>query len=175
MIIFKPTSGFLKKTDLDFKIINTIFNTFISTPRKVTIKVECARSNYSAFYFVGKRIAINTRQGTSLRYVISTLLHEIRHYFQIANFRDHIQYHFPSYNAYYNSPEERDARKFEKLTREVCKIYTEFKSIETKIKLLDLDNFPTFSKATTQILPEEIPESPPIEEVKELNDNELRL
>ena len=72
------------------------------------------------------------------RYVFSTILHELRHGFQENVFRFHALAKFSSYNAYYNSEEERDARKQEKLTTEVIRIYDSFKKAEEKFERFNL-------------------------------------
>jgi hypothetical protein len=72
------------------------------------------------------------------RYTFSCILHELRHAFQEYIFNFTYVARFASYNAYYNSKEERDARKQEKLTTEVMKIYDAFKSAEEKFERFDL-------------------------------------
>jgi hypothetical protein len=52
-----------------------------------------------------------------------------------------IDFNYTSYWNYYSSPEEKDARKFEKLATEVCKIYKQYKIIEEKFKKYNLDIF----------------------------------
>ena len=72
------------------------------------------------------------------RYIFGSILHELRHAFQEYIFNFTTVARFASYNAYYNSKEERDARKQEKLTTEVMKIYDNFKKAEKKFKRFNL-------------------------------------
>ena len=72
------------------------------------------------------------------RYVVGSILHELRHAFQEYVFGFCTVARFTSYNAYYKSLEERDARKQEKLTTEVIKIYDNFKKAEEKFKRFNL-------------------------------------
>jgi hypothetical protein len=45
---------------------------------------------------------------------------------------------FSSYTAYYNSTEERDARKQEKLTSEILKIYDNYEKAQEKFERFNL-------------------------------------
>ena len=72
------------------------------------------------------------------RYVFVSILHELRHAFQEYIFKFTTIARFASYNAYYNSKEEKDARKQEKLTTEVMKIYDTFKKAEEKFERFNL-------------------------------------
>ena len=72
------------------------------------------------------------------RYVFGSILHELRHAFQEYVFNFTTVARFASYNAYYNSKEEKDARKQEKLTTEVMSIYDSFKKAEEKFERFNL-------------------------------------
>ncbi len=72
------------------------------------------------------------------RYVFGSILHELRHAFQEYVFNFTTVARFASYNAYYNSKEEKDARKQEKLTTEVMSIYDSFKNAEEKFERFNL-------------------------------------
>lgn len=140
MIILQPSAGFIKATRLDFKLLTFILSRFIKIHSKVVIKIYKSKQDWSEFWPDDKIINIDLKQGTSLRYVVSTLLHELRHYNQVKVFKS-IRFNYDSYNDYYNSAEERDARKFEKLATDVCKIYNGYKSIEDKFKEFKFDSF----------------------------------
>ena len=71
------------------------------------------------------------KHNINMRYVISTILHEIRHILQYTLHHTNMQSSFKSYREYYNSKEERDARRFEKLTTTVMRTYKALE--ETKI------------------------------------------
>jgi len=141
MLVLSPSPGIIKDTKLDYDLISFILSQFITVKRKVYLKVEKSKTTYSCCYPDEKLIQIDLKQGTSLKYVIATLLHEVRHYIQIKHFNSKIQFKYASYNDYYNSAEEKDARKYEKLTTEVCKIYTNYQIIKRKFLELDLDTF----------------------------------
>ena len=141
MIKFKPTSGIVKVTNLDYDLISFIFSRFIKLNRRVTLRVERSKRSYSYYYDKRKVICINTNEGTSLKFITSTLLHEVRHCMQLRQECNDIDFNYTSYWNYYSSPEEKDARRFEKLATEVCKIYKQYKIIESKFKKYDLDSF----------------------------------
>lgn len=141
MIALKPTNGIIKTTNLDYDLISFILSRFIKLKRRISLRVEKSKRNYSYYYDRNKVICINTNEGTSLKFIIATLLHEIRHCMQLRQKCNNIDFSYTSYWNYYSSPEERDARRFERLTAEVCKIYKQYKIIEKKFKKYDLDSF----------------------------------
>ena len=141
MIKFKPTNGIIKITNHDYDLISFILNRFIKLKRKVTLRVERSKRSYSYYYDKRKVICINTNEGTSLKFIVSTLLHEVRHCMQLRQECNDIEFNYTSYWNYYSSPEERDARRFEKLATEVCKIYKQYKIIEHKFTKYNLDSF----------------------------------
>jgi predicted RNase H-like nuclease (RuvC/YqgF family) len=135
MIKLIPSTGIVKVTGIDFKLVESIINCFIDIPQRLTLKVERNQASWSGYWVDSKKIKIDLSQGTSLKYVISTLLHEIRHAEQLANKR-RISFDYQSYKQYYDSPEEKDARNFEKLTTDVCSIYRRFEALNTKYSTL---------------------------------------
>lgn len=140
MLVLKPSVGIIKATKLDFSLINFILNHFLKVKWRTPIKVEKCRNNWSGYWPDEKLIRIDLKQGTSLKYIIATLLHEIRHVKQVKEVKG-IRFNYSNYTEYYNSPEEKDARKFEKLTSDVCKIYNSFKCIEEKYAKFNFDSF----------------------------------
>jgi hypothetical protein len=140
MIVLSPSQGIIKDTKLDYDLISFILSQFIIVKRKTVLRVEKCRDAYSCFFPDEKLIKIDLKQGTSLKYIISTLLHEIRHFIQVKQFNS-LRFSYKNYDEYYNSAEERDARKFEKLTTEVCKIYNNYQIIKRKFLELDLNSF----------------------------------
>jgi hypothetical protein len=141
MIILKPTRGIVKITKLDYDLISFILSRFVITKQKVSIRIEKSRYSFSYYCDNRKIICLNTDEGTSLRFTINTLLHEIRHYMQMRQKCDSKDNEYTSYWSYYSSPKEKDARKFEKITTEICKIYNQYKIIEEKFKRYELDYF----------------------------------
>lgn len=140
MLVLKPSSGIVKATKLDFNLIASILNQFLKVKWHTHIKVEKCRDNWSGYWPDERLIRIDLKQGTSLKYIISTLLHEIRHVKQVKEIKG-IRFNYSNYTEYYNSPEEKDARKFEKLAVDVCKIYDSYKSIEEKYAKFNFDSF----------------------------------
>lgn len=140
MIILQPSAGFVKATELDFKLLTFILSRFIRTRSRVVVKIHKSKERWSEFWPESKVIKIDLKQGTSLKYVVATLLHELRHYNQVRVFKS-IRFNYDTYNEYYNSAEERDARKFEKLATDVCRIYNSYKSIEGKFIKFKFDSW----------------------------------
>lgn len=137
MIRLVPSMGIVKDTKIDFKLVELIINQFLDIPQSLTLKVEKNQSSWSGYWSQQKKIKINLGEGTSLKYVISTLLHEIRHAEQKANYKN-ISFIYKNYTHYYNSPEEKDARRFERLTTDVCNIYNGLQSVKNKYSSLCL-------------------------------------
>lgn len=141
MIILNPSPAIAKETKLDFNLISFILSQFVKTKRKVNISIQKSKTNYSAFYVGLDIIKLNLKENNTTKYYIQTLLHEIRHYLQVKNVKKKLLFEYDNYIDYYCSPEEKDARNFEKLATDVCKIYNCYKNINLKIKELKLDSF----------------------------------
>ena len=73
------------------------------------------------------------------KYLISSLLHEVRHciQFNIFGYWNHLV-HFKNWKEYYYLKEEIDARKMERLTTEVIKIYDSSTKLNETFKSLEL-------------------------------------
>lgn len=140
MLVLKPSPGIAKATKLDFNLINFILNRFLKVKWRTPIKVQICKQHWSEYWSDEKIIKIDIKQGTSLKYIISTLLHEIRHVKQVKEVKN-IRFDYENYNEYYNSPEEKDARQYEKLAADVCRIYNGYKSIEEKYAKFKFDSF----------------------------------
>ena len=145
MIKFLPTKRITKETNIDFNLLSKICTSIFEKgfDRKLNIKCKIWKSNVkeqSTMECTKGRSHFTMRLDTEgdRRYVFSTILHELRHGFQENVFRFHALAKFSSYNAYYNSEEERDARKQEKLTTEVIRIYDSFKRAEEKFERFNL-------------------------------------
>ena len=146
MINFIPSKGILKETEIDFDLLGDICTKIFEAGfnRKIYVDVKVWKSRVKEQSTM-ERISRGLRtykmdldtEG-SRRYTFSSILHELRHAFQEYIFNFTYVARFASYNAYYNSKEERDARKQEKLTTEVMKIYDAFKSAEEKFERFDL-------------------------------------
>ncbi len=140
MLKLKPTIGIAKRTGVDFDLLSFIISRVYNIREDVIIYVKMTKMNVHAAYFHGQdTVKIYVKENCSLRYIIGCLLHEIRHHFQFQIKEFNTVYR--SYREYFNSPEEVDARKCEKLTTAVCKIYNTFKVIEKKKEDLGIDYF----------------------------------
>lgn len=137
MITFIPSKRLLIHTNIDYVLLGLIFTCFLRTSISGSFKLERARLDWSGFWPEDNIIRIDTKQGTSLQYVVSTILHEIRHAIQFKNDAA-IKYEYNSYDEYYNSPEECDARSFESLTQPVCDIYKMFEAVSKKKQICDV-------------------------------------
>tara|TARA_R100000664_G_C2688622_1_gene93633 strand:- start:10 stop:462 length:453 start_codon:yes stop_codon:yes gene_type:complete len=146
MIKFLPSTGIINDTKIDFDLLGTICSNIFEKgfERRINIEVviwkskvkeqsTMERTSRSMRYY-----KMNLDTSGNRRYIFGTILHELRHAFQeyVFNFT-HIA-RFATYNAYYNSQEERDARKQEKLTTELIKIYDSFKKAEEKFERFNL-------------------------------------
>jgi hypothetical protein len=141
MIILKPTNGLINSTGIDYDLVTFILGRFVRLVKKATIRVERSKKNYSYYDDGCRSIFIDIKNECSLKYIISTILHEVRHFMQLRQKNNNLDYVYSSYNNYYSSPEEKDARKYEKVATEVCRIYNQHKKIEEKFKKYNLDSF----------------------------------
>lgn len=137
MITFIPSKRLLTHTNIDYALLSLIFTCFLRTSISGSFKLERARLDWSGFWPDDNIIRIDTKQGTSLQYIVSTILHEIRHAIQLKN-NIAIKYEYNSYDEYYNSIEECDARSFENLTQPVCDIYNMFEALSKKKQICDV-------------------------------------
>ena len=146
MIKFYPTKRIIKETKLDFDLLGKICTDVFEKGFERKLNIECKvwkskvkeqstmdRTSRSMRYYT---MELDTEG--SRRYVFGSILHELRHAFQEYIFNFTAIARFASYNAYYNSKEEKDARKQEKLTTEVMKIYDTFKKAEEKFERFNL-------------------------------------
>ena len=120
MITFLPTRRVIKETDIDFDLLGRICTNIFEKGfnKKLSIKCKVWKSNVKEQSTMEctkgrSHFTMNLDTEGNKRYVFSTILHELRHGFQENIFRYHTLARFSSYNAYYNSKEEKDARKQE--------------------------------------------------------------
>jgi len=145
MIKFYPSKRIIKETKLDFELLGKICTDIFERGFDKKINIECKvwkskvkeqstmeRTKGRCHYLMDLDTEGNRR------YVFGSILHELRHAFQEYVFNFTTVARFASYSAYYNSKEEKDARKQEKLTTEVMKIYDNFKKAEKKFKRFNL-------------------------------------
>lgn len=141
MIILKPSRTVEKLTGLDFDVINHILSHLYPSKSRKVIHVVKSRYDFSYFSPTPLEIGLELDIDLSLRFIIGTILHEYRHFIQYHTLKTNALFvEYDSYTEYWQSPEECDARKYEKLTTHVCKVYKELIAINEKIKTLKLDN-----------------------------------
>jgi len=145
MIKFFPSRRVQKDTGLDFDLLGNICSEIFNKGFKKNITLWCKihKSRQPETSTVEKLdekclYQINLDIEGEKRYFIGTILHELRHAFQLGIFKYNVVARFSSYKAYYNSTEEKDARKQEKLTSEIVKIYDNYKKAEEKFKRFNL-------------------------------------
>ena len=145
MIKFFPSTRIEKETGIDFKLLGKICTDVFEKgfERKINVysKVWKSREKETSMMEVTKGktgFTMHLDTEGNRRYVFGSILHELRHAFQEGIFKFTVVARFASYNAYYKSLEERDARKQEKLTIEIIKIYDNYKKIEQKFEAFNL-------------------------------------
>lgn len=145
MIRFFPSKRIKKETDIDFELLGKICTDIFERGfgRKINIECKVWKSKVKEQSTMERtkgrcHYVMDLDTEGNRRYVFGSILHELRHAFQEYVFNFTTVARFASYNAYYNSKEEKDARKQEKLTTEVMKIYDNFKKAEKKFKRFNL-------------------------------------
>ena len=145
MIRFLPSRRVQKDTNLDFELLGNICSEiFIKGFKKhltFFVKIHKSRDKRtSTLEQLDEKCLyqINLDIEGEKRYLIGTILHELRHAFQLGIFKYNVIARFSSYNAYYKSTEEKDARKQEKLATEIVRIYDNYKKAEEKFKRFNL-------------------------------------
>ena len=140
MILLLPSKTIRQKTGIDFDLLTHILSYFIQTDQTVAIYVYKSKTDISWFYPEEQiiSVALSNRE-KDMRYIITVILHELRHYIQATQFDSVFAPDYSSFNQYYNSPEEKDARAFEKISSEVYNIYKLYNKIDTKLNKISLN------------------------------------
>tara|TARA_R110002020_G_scaffold444875_2_gene656551 strand:+ start:820 stop:1272 length:453 start_codon:yes stop_codon:yes gene_type:complete len=146
MIKLIASQGVVKKTELNYETLGNICTQIFRTGFKKDLKLKCIihKSRTEGLSCIEKisrgryKISLDTKGDTNKRYYIGTILHELRHAIQDEIFKFRIVAKFSTYNAYYNSLEEKDARKQERLTTEVMKIYDNYEKAQEKFVKFNL-------------------------------------
>jgi hypothetical protein len=145
MIKLFPSRRVKTETGIDFKLLEKICTDVFEQgfDRKLNIYCKVWKSREKETSTMERtsgrcHFTMNLDIHGNKRYLFGCILHELRHAFQEYVFNFTTVARFTSYNAYYKSLEERDARKQEKLTTEVIKIYDNFKKAEEKFKRFNL-------------------------------------
>ena len=145
MIRFFPSKRIKKETDIDFELLGKICTDIFERGfgRKINIECKVWKSKVKEQSTMERtkgrcHYVMDLDTEGNRRYVFGSILHELRHAFQEYVFNFTTVARFASYNAYYNSKEEKDARKQERLTTEIMKIYDNFKKAERKFERFNL-------------------------------------
>ena len=145
MIRFFPSKRIKKETDIDFELLGKICTDIFEKGfgRKINIECKVWKSRVKEQSTMERtkgrcHYVMDLDTEGNRRYVFGSILHELRHAFQEYVFNFTTVARFASYNAYYNSKEEKDARKQERLTTEIMKIYETFKKAEEKFERFNL-------------------------------------
>ena len=145
MIKFFPSRRVEKDTGLDFNLLGRIFSEIFNSGFEKDLvywcKVHKSRDERtSTLERLDEKCLyqINLDVDGNRRYIIGSILHELRHAFQQTIFNYEVVARFSSYRAYYNSTEEKDARKQEKLTSEILKVYDNYQKAQEKFERFNL-------------------------------------
>ena len=145
MIKFLPSRRVQKDTNLNFELLSNICSEIFTKGFKkhLTFYVKVHKSRDKKTSTLEKLdekclYQINLDVEGNRRYIIGCILHELRHAFQQSIFKYNVVARFSSYTAYYNSTEEKDARKQEKLTSEIVKIYDNYEKAQEKFERFNL-------------------------------------
>jgi hypothetical protein len=145
MIRFFPSKRIKRETDIDFELLGKICTDIFERGfgRKINIECKVWKSKVKEQSTMERtkgrcHYVMDLDTEGNRRYVFGSILHELRHAFQEYVFNFTTVARFASYNAYYNSKEEKDARKQERLTTEIMKIYDTFKKAEEKFERFNL-------------------------------------
>lgn len=133
MIILIPSASIAKEIDLDFKILSEVLSLGKIYKRKTVFKLKKSRRLYSYCFPANKERTIYiSKDHFAPKTAIATILHEIRHFIQYKEFKYYGE-DFTDFKKYYNSPEEKDARDFEKIYKEVYAVYSSLILMRDKI------------------------------------------
>ena len=130
MITLLPSIGVKKLTGINYDtlewVIDKVLTANLGKSFNYNITIHKSRVKETSYVWLENRsrnFKIYLDCSGDMRYSISTILHEIRHILQHQFFKTSMACAFSTYKEYYNSAEERDARKFEKLTTSVLHTY----------------------------------------------------
>ena len=146
MILLTPSRNLKKETNIDYNVLEKILTIVLEHNHKkkihLNVKIYKSRSSgTSSCYQLTKRNYI-VHLDTSKRnhkWLFGSLLHELRHCIQYNLFgvwTDKV--HFRTWNDYFYSKEEVDARKMESLTSQVIKLYRSFIKLNKQFRDFEL-------------------------------------
>jgi len=132
MIILEASKGIKQSTGINFKVLSDVLSILIQGNHRkkieMTVKVQKSRQPGVSYCEADDnnnfKICLDQTTRQTRKFIFGSILHELRHCCQlnIWNYWANTC-KFKTYEDYFNSKEERDARKIEKLTRQVIKLY----------------------------------------------------
>lgn len=131
MIRYVATRRVKELTGIDFDCLSKAVTLVVEEShgkfRGGTIKVHKNAHAWDAYYSHRKLIKLNLSTKRTKRDIFASILHETRHWMQHVVFKQDIQAEIKDsitdWKAYKQSSIEVDARKFEKLAKDLLKIY----------------------------------------------------
>ena len=147
MIILDPSVGVKQLTNLDFNLLSKLITLMLETNHKqrinINAKIHKSRIKGTSLcqHVNGREFLINLdTSNTKKRYLISSILHEVRHCIQKNIFGYWPDTHnMKTWRDYWYSKEEIDARKMEKLTTQMIKSYDSMVKMSEQFKELNLN------------------------------------
>lgn len=147
MIILDPSVGVKQLTNLDFNLLSKLITLMLETNHKqrinITAKIHKSRIKGTSLcqHVDGHEFLINLdTSNTKKRYLIGSILHEVRHCIQKNIFGYWPDTHnMKTWRDYWYSKEEIDARKMEKLTTQMIKSYDSMVTMSEQFKELNLN------------------------------------
>ncbi len=136
MVILEPSQGIKKYTGIDFDVLGDVISMLYMNGHRKPVDFICrihksreagvSQVTYSDDGKSGHLFDMKLDQTTrpTRKFIFSTILHELRHCCQlnIWGYWTEVQ-RYNTYEDYFNSKEELDARKAEKMTTIVMKLY----------------------------------------------------
>ena len=126
MILFQPTYTLKKIAQIDFEALGSAFNQLFlevsGYEKHRVIKLGVTRT-VSYAYLDENKITIARLACVHKPQFFEHLVHEFRHWIQKNHFKIKVNTEEKNYDKYYNSPEEKDARKFEQITKLTEQLY----------------------------------------------------
>jgi len=148
MIVLEPSAGIKKATEIDFNLLSNILTMLLESNHRrdlhIVAKIHKSRIEGTSLCESIDRsnyvIKLDQASKQTKKFVFSSLLHELRHCCQYNIWKYWPDTgKFKTYTEYYRSKEEVDARKIERLTREVIKMYDTYVDFNSKFRDLRLN------------------------------------
>ena len=145
MISLLPSVQVKRLTKINYDtlewVIDKVLSANLGKSFNYNVTIHKSRINETSYVWLENRsrnFKIYLDCSGDMKYTISTILHEVRHILQHNFFKMGMSCAYSTYKEYYNSNEEKDARKFEKLTTSVIHTYKAFEKSKEVFKKNDL-------------------------------------